>query len=90
VISDQCEEEDKPQGPADRRTVTRDSGRTVTVSRDVLERVRGKFAWLAENRHVIYGKREEVLLTLPPVLVEVLAEDAVVFIDWILAGCPEG
>jgi ParB/RepB/Spo0J family partition protein len=76
--------------PPDRRTVTRDSGRTVTVSRDVLERVRGKFAWLAENRHVIYSKREEVLLTLPPVLVEIFCEDGVVLVDWILAGCPEG
>ena len=84
------EEVNPAQGPAERRTVTRDSGRTVTVSRDRLERVRDLFVKLEGMRHLTYSELHEEVKNLPKVLQEVMFEDGAAFAKWVLDGCPEG
>lgn len=100
VSSDPCEEagggeadDEKSDAPPERRTVTRDSGRTVTVSRDRLERVRDLFAAISER-----PLTADECLELPSVIAaaeltdhEVLAHKIItakVVLDWVLDGCP--
>lgn len=102
VSSDQCEEKDKAdddpdeekaQGPADRRTVTRDSGRTVTVSRDRLERVLEDVENLWEEMMAVETDLEKIGAAqekLPKALVVHSPTTVAAVLKWMLAGCPEG
>jgi ParB/RepB/Spo0J family partition protein len=83
------EDEPKNEGPPDRRTVTHDSGRTVTVSRDVLERVLAKFEECKNSRTLPYCEVEARMKGLPRALQEVMFEDGAAFVKWVLDGCSE-